>query len=351
MTEKNDGLISAVNNTSSETVNELVFRERQFDCVAVPESTRPLIIDSAGMVTVFLATHNGERFLATQLESIIQQTYQSWQIIVSDDGSTDRTQDILRGYQERLGVSRLIIKNGPCSGFCANFMALAGNAAIDGDFFAFCDQDDYWHPDHLQRALNWLTENQSSTPSLHCGRTHLINERGDSEGKSAPRPRMPSFSNALIQSLAGGNTMVFNAAARNLLVETAHLNIISHDWWLYILVSGANGRIKYDNSPSVDYRQHGKNIIGGSSTLRKQLAVLRRINQGQLKGWNSTNLDSLSQCLHLLEGKQKIIFEQFVAARRKYFLARCQGIRKSGVSRQTTIGNFGFFVAALLNKV
>lgn len=303
------------------------------------------------IVTILLATHNGEQYFAEQLESIIQQSYKHWKIVVSDDGSTDSTLKLLRDYQNKLGEERFVIKHGPCQGFCANFMALASDLSIDSAYFAFCDQDDRWHADHLQRALSWLTENQGTTASLYCSRTRLVNQKGHYQGESTLRLRTPSFSNALIQSLAGGNTMVFNKAARDLLIATSNLLVISHDWWIYMLVTGTNGKVKYDSVPSVDYRQHGKNVVGSNVSFRDQLNRLMRMREGQLKEWNNTNLESLGQCLHLLTDEHRQTLETFVAARQKNFFARCLGILKSGVHRQSIVGDLGLITATVLGKI
>ncbi|MFZ3184680.1 MAG: glycosyltransferase family 2 protein [Pseudomonas sp.] len=303
------------------------------------------------VVTILLATHNGEKYLAEQLESIIQQSYKHWKIVASDDGSTDNTLSILRDYQNKLGETRFVIKHGPCQGFCANFMALARDPSLDSAYFAFCDQDDRWHSNHLQRALSWLTDNQGTTASLYCGRTRLVNKNGHYQGESTLRLRTPSFRNALIQSLAGGNTMVFNTEARNLLIATGDLPVVSHDWWIYMLVSGANGQIKYHRIPSIDYRQHGKNIVGSNVRFRDQFSRLMRMSEGQLKEWNNTNLESLSQCMNLLTNEHRQTLDAFVAARKKTFFSRCVGVFKSGVHRQSISGDLGLIAATILGKI
>lgn len=303
------------------------------------------------MVTILLATHNGEGYLTEQIDSIVQQNYTHWKIVVSDDGSSDNTLNILRNYQKKLGEARITIRQGPCRGFCANFMSLASDPSIDSAYFAFCDQDDRWHSNHLQRALDWLTESHAETPRLYCGRTRLINQNGHYQGESTLRLRPPSFSNALIQSIAGGNTMVFNSAARDLLIATGNLPVVSHDWWIYILVSGANGQIKYHRAPSIDYRQHGKNIVGSNVRFRDQISRLIRMREGQLKEWNNTNLESLSQCLHLLTDEHCHTLDAFITARKKNLFARCIGILKSGVHRQSITGNLGLIAATVLGKI
>nr|WP_298139521.1 glycosyltransferase family 2 protein [uncultured Pseudomonas sp.] len=302
-------------------------------------------------VAILLSTHNGARYLAQQLDSIINQSYPHWQLAVSDDGSCDGTLDILLEYQRRLGRDRLTIKPGPCLGFHANFLSLVLDEAIAADAYAYCDQDDLWHPDRLERGLEWLARARSGLPALYCGRTHLVDERGKHLGQSPLFDRPPTFTNSLVQSLAGGNTMLFNHAARDLLIDAGPLPIISHDWWTYMLVSGAGGQVYYDKTPSIDYRQHGGNLIGANSNLGDRLYRLRRMFAGHFKQWNDINIESLRRCQHLLTEQHREVLLTFAKARKNSLLSRCRGVMSSGVYRQTLLGNLGLVIAILLGKI
>jgi hypothetical protein len=109
------------------------------------------------------------------------------------------------------------------------------NQSNDYDYYAFIDQDVVWRPDKLRRALNWLTFVPDGTPGLYCGRTELMSADGQPYGLSPLFTRPSAFENALLQSLGGGNTMVFNAAAKKLLERVGRLDVVLHDWWLYQL--------------------------------------------------------------------------------------------------------------------
>ncbi|TXH91695.1 MAG: glycosyltransferase family 2 protein [Pseudomonas sp.] len=302
-------------------------------------------------VAILLSTHNGARYLAQQLDSIISQSYPHWQLAVSDDGSCDGTLDILLEYQKKIGHERLTIKQGPCLGFYANFLSLVADETISANIYAFCDQDDLWHPDKLARGIEWLAGTPYKQPALYCGRTRLVDKSGQHLGKSPLFERPPGFANALVQSLAGGNTMLFNHAARSLLIDAGQLPIISHDWWIYMLVSGAGGQVYYDKTPSIDYRQHGGNLIGANSNLRDRLYRLRRMFAGHFKQWNDINLESLRRCQHLLTEEHRKELLRFSLARQQSLLPRCYGVLSSGVYRQTALGNLGLIVATLLGKI
>ena len=306
---------------------------------------------AATRVTILVGTYNGERFLDQQLQSIICQSHGNWQIIASDDGSTDSTLALLKRYQQLLGEKRMRVIQGPRKGFAANFMALVGTLETEAGYFAFSDQDDIRHPDHLRRAVHWMQSVNGEIPALYCGRTRLVHEDGQPYGTSPQFCRPPSFANALVQSLAGGNTMVFNLSAQRLLARTHELPIVSHDWWLYILVSGAQGRIHYSVTPTVDYRQHGGNLIGANSSVRDRLHRIRRMFAGHFQDWNDINLAALNQCHELLSENNQQILHTFVKARRGGILTRLQGIASAGLYRQTTPGNLALMLAAILGKI
>ncbi len=203
-------------------------------------------------VAILLCTYNGQRYLSDQLDSVAAQTYPNWVVRVSDDGSQDDTLSILTEYRSKWPNGRLSIAQGPAKGFVANFLSLTCNADIQADYYAFCDQDDVWEADKLQRAVDWLQGVPEGVPALYCSRTQLVDADNNSIGFSPLFSKPPSFANALTQNVASGNTMVFNHAACALLREGGKdVEVVAHDWWLYLLVSGVGGKVFYDTYPSL----------------------------------------------------------------------------------------------------
>src|SRR5690606_25344152 len=92
-------------------------------------------------------------------------------------------------------------------------------------------------------------------------RTLLVDDKNTEIGMSQLFKRPPSFPNALMQNIAGGNTMVFNADLRRVL-GSAPPRVVIHDWWLYLATTACDGLVRYDPEPSLRYRQHGDNLIG-----------------------------------------------------------------------------------------
>lgn len=306
----------------------------------------------SNLVAILLSTYNGEEYLAEQLDSLIAQTHPHWVIYASDDGSSDSTHSILEQYQAKIGRGRLVIVQGPRQGFAANFLSLLRHPEIQASYFAFCDQDDHWLPGRLATGLSRLCAYPSDQPALFCSRTQLIDTDGKPFGMSPLFERPPSFENALVQSIAGGNTMLFNAAARDILRQTpTTARIISHDWWAYLLITGCGGNVVYEQQPTVGYRQHEQNLVGANSSLRERAIRVGKMFKGTFRGWMDANLHALS-CFHeRLTPKNRETLRLFELARESRLPERLRLIRRSGVHRQSSAGTLGLAAAAVFQRI
>lgn len=303
-------------------------------------------------VAILLATYNGQYYLTEQLNSFLNQNHSNWSILVSDDGSTDKTLDMLNQFRLDNGFEKMTIVEGPHKGFAANFFSLVCSEKLISDYYAFSDQDDVWENNKLERAVTWLKTIPRDVPALYCARTRLVDQCNCDIGFSPLFKKALCFSNALVQSVAGGNTMVFNDAARNILKQSCtDIHVLSHDWWSYIVLTGCGAKILYDFHPSLRYRQHGANLTGMNTSWTAKLSRIRQLFQGRYKKWNDENMIALAKSRALLTPDNQKIFDQFVAARKSNFFARLYGLYKIKVHRQTVISNLGFIAAAIFNRV
>lgn len=299
----------------------------------------------AAQVTVLLATYNGEMYLKEQIDSILNQTYPDVQILASDDGSTDKTAELLSAHQ----IKTL---NGPRGGFAENFFHLIQNAPDECAFYAYSDQDDVWHRDKLQRAMDALEATDETQPALYCSRTALVDETLAPLGYSPLFEKKPHFLNALVQNIAGGNTMVFNRAALQLLRQTKNpKQIVAHDWWTYLLVTGAGGTVIYDAKPSLCYRQHQGNLIGNNMSFAARYRRIRLLFQGRLKTWVNQNNQNLLEILHLLTPEHQAQLKAFEQNRPRWFVPRVHHLFKLGIYRQTLLGQIGLWFGIGLKKI
>lgn len=303
-------------------------------------------------VAVLMCTMQAQHFLAQQLNSIATQTHPSWAIWASDDGSADHTHAILEYYQSHWGEDRISIHAGPAEGSTANFLSLTCRADIDADYFAFADQDDVWEADKLERAVAWLQTVPTDVPALYGSRTLLVDSRNQHLGYSPLFEHPPSFRNSLVQSVMGGNTMVFNRAARDLIRSAGEdIEAITHDWWAYMLVSGCGGQVHYDAHPTVRYRQHDTNQFGGNIDPVAQVKRARLLLQGRFRGWIDVNLKALLRVRERMTPENRQVLDEFVHARQQWVGARLTGLWRSGARRQTLLGNIGIMLATLINRL
>lgn len=299
-----------------------------------------------------MCTYNGGAFLQAQLDSFFRQSHTDWSLHVSDDGSTDGTHELLRCFQKRLGAHRVHLYTGPGIGFVANFLSLTCREGIHGQFFAWSDQDDVWHQNKLQVALEWLRSVPAERPALYCGRTQIVCEAGVHRTFSPKFTFTPHFRNALVQSIAGGNTMVFNLSVKALMIEAGwHVVVPSHDWWCYQLVCGTDGEVRYDPRPWLMYRQHAGNIIGSNTGLYNQWKRCRMLLAGQLCEWSTQNIRALETMQHRFDPKHRRTLALFKASRQQRLPWRLLNFFRARLYRQTLMGNIGLFAAALLRKI
>jgi len=308
-------------------------------------------VSNAPLVAILLCTNNGARFLAEQLDTLEAQTHQNWVVFASDDGSTDQTLEILQQYQAKWPSGKLTIRSGPQKGFCQNFLSLACEREIKADYYAFCDQDDVWLPEKLSAALGVLHPKSSGSVYLYCSRTIYINESGNEIGSSPKFVHPKTFRNALVQCVAGGNTMVFNVGAKLLLEATSSVVVPSHDWWLYQLVTGNGGLVYFDQIPMVQYRQHPKSLVGENTSIISRLDRLNMILNGKFKEMISENINAMECNLQMLTPENKEVYFLFKNMRNQRLKDRVRLMEVCGIYRQSWQGTVSLMIANILNKI
>jgi hypothetical protein len=299
-----------------------------------------------------MCTYNGAPYLQEQLDSFAEQTHSNWKLWVSDDGSHDETLNILEKTAAQWGSDKLTIFQGPRRGYVANFLTLLCRTDIAADYFSLSDQDDIWLPEKIAHAVQWLKAQPADKPALYCSRTTSVDETGKIIGTSPLFARKPGFGNALVQSLAGGNTMVMNTAARQLMMKAgADLQVPSHDWWIYILLSACGGNIFYDPRPHILYRQHGRNLIGANQGWMARLQRLQRVLAGQNRTWSDQYLAALQPLSVHFTIENQHLLQRFATLRQSHWPARIRGILNSGLYRQSMLSDMALWLAIVLQRL
>jgi hypothetical protein len=184
---------------------------------------------------------------------------------------------------------------------------LLSSAPGDAECVMLADQDDVWLPDKIARACDSLRGREA--PTLYFSRLHLVDEQLRPLGDTAAWPRGPSFGNALAENIVTGCTIALNRPALGLVLRgTDSADIRFHDWWIYLVVS-AFGEVVADTTPTMLYRQHGRNVIGRGAGWRRYLLNLRYLRRSswvhvmftQIRSFNAVHGRALdAQQLRLL---------------------------------------------------
>ncbi|MGM9581655.1 MAG: glycosyltransferase [Anaerovibrio sp.] len=220
------------------------------------------------MIDILMATYNGEKYIEEQLQSIINQTYQDWRLIISDDCSTDKTVEILKRYQQRYSKKILVYENNISSGSAKNnFYKLLDYAT--SEYVMFSDQDDVWKKDKIAITYNKMLEMQkeygNNMPLLIHTDLCVVDENLNIINNSLFSMQQMDYTrdklnNLLIENIVTGCTVMVNRALLGL-VDKKPQHSVMHDMWLALLAA-AFGKIGFVNESTIFYRQHGHNSVG-----------------------------------------------------------------------------------------
>ena len=211
-------------------------------------------------VQIVMAVYNGGKYLVEQLESLRAQTFTDWELLVSDDGSTDESLPIIKRYCEADNRMKLVLEDRHYGGAKQHFMALFGFA--DAPYVMACDQDDVWDANKIEVTLATMRANENGEkPLLVCTDLRVVDESLnlvspsflDYSGMDASKLDMGYF---LASCLVTGCTMMVNRCLLELLQKKVDADrIVMHDWWAS-LVASAFGEVVYLRRSTISYRQH-----------------------------------------------------------------------------------------------
>lgn len=214
-------------------------------------------------VAILMSTYNGEKYIKEQIESLLSQTYRNIEIYIRDDGSKDNTIKIIKNYKEK--NNNIILKEGKNIGFINSFFELL-SLCNDADYYAYCDQDDIWMEDKIERAVKFLGKTDENKPALYFSNSDYY----DSDMNflaTAEKNKIYNFRNSLVECVTQGMTMVINNKTRQTIIENRPETCLFHDWWTYMICSGF-GQIVYDDKSLVKYRRHNKSVtVEGKSKI------------------------------------------------------------------------------------
>ena len=217
-------------------------------------------------LSIALATYNGELYIREQLDSILHQTRQPDELVISDDASVDSTLDIIKDFERSAPFPVKLQINKECLGSTRNFESAI--RACSGDIIFLCDQDDIWYPDKIARIEECFVKNTEVGAVFTDA--DIVNQDLQSYGpklwkmvRFSPREQASiaddAFKVLLKHFVVTGATMAFRSSLCKFIlpIPTAWV----HDAWIAFLISASSSLIAIPE-PLIAYRQHSSNQIG-----------------------------------------------------------------------------------------
>ncbi len=231
-------------------------------------------------ISVALATYNGEKHLAEQLASLAEQTVLPYELVVTDDGSTDGTLHIVRAFAATAPFPVHVHSNAERLGYGGNFLHAA--SLCRGELIAFCDQDDRWLEAKLETCAGLFAESdialvihsaETWDGQTRLGRLFPVYEKTEITvpGITDPFALTPGFAVVFRRHLLA---LTSNNSRPGCLFGLSNGSVMAHDAWIWLLGS-TTGKVAKLKDVLALYRQHGSNTVGapGKSSLRRMLQL------------------------------------------------------------------------------
>lgn len=253
------------------------------------------------MVDILVATYNGEKYIATQLHSLLSQSYSDIKIIVHDDGSQDKTVDIIDNIAKMDNRIVLIKDNVHCGGAGKNFMYLLKYSTAD--YVMFCDQDDLWFDNKVEIMLKQINKGNSNIPLVVYSNSYIWYPEVGIDGTLMPTRPISLRDFLFLNSGIQGCASIFNSCMREELLKwTGELSMHDH---VLQLIGLSFGKIKYIESALMLYRRHLDSVTGRMEvkiSLKNRLIKNRQLPVVSIDHFNTVKQffaiykDSLDEC-------------------------------------------------------
>jgi glycosyltransferase involved in cell wall biosynthesis len=228
--------------------------------------------------SIALCTYNGASFLERQLQSLSDQTLRPTEIVISDDGSSDGTLELLDTYAATAPFPVRILRNDRQMGYRANFMKAAAHTR--GDLVFFCDQDDVWRPNKLERVADRF-KTEGVLLVYHNARLTDAAERplsalygGAEQRQILAQQPMPAWHYTLGFTQAFRRDLLAHEDLWPLSLDHMSGEIMAHDQWFFLL-AGCFGGLSFLDEELVYHRQHANNTYGVRGASRWKMLMSR----------------------------------------------------------------------------
>jgi len=296
------------------------------------------------MIDILMATYNGEKYIRQQLDSILQQDYDNWNLIIRDDCSSDNTVQIIEEYQSKFPQKiKLIHAEAPSGSAQNNFFALLPYS--QSEYMMFADQDDVWLLNKISLTLSKMEQMEQlygkSTPLLVYTDLAIVDEDLTVINPSRYKmhdinPERNHLNHLIAQGIVYGCTLMVNRALLNFVEEKPSVDVM-HDTWLSLLAASF-GAIDYIDEALVMYRRHGGNASslcnkGRIQWVLYQLGNIRKIREKHRAYYKQAN-ELLKQFDAILTSGQKILLEDYANLDNALPIKKAKVLKKHNLFRE-----------------
>ena len=311
-------------------------------------------------ISIAMTTYNGEKYCLEQLESLVDQKHKPCEIVIGDDGSQDRTIEIIEEFSKKIDIPIKLIRNSPGLGFAKNFFNVFMNCA--GDWICFCDQDDVWFPNKIQKAVEVIHQkpdvNVIFQNSYICSYDLEVRGRkfpdrfsaGSYTKKSLPGIWIwPGF----LQTIKRQPFQSFLKAHcdKNGQLDTCSWkSMAAHDYWISV-IANAIGGVEVLSEPVALYRRHDNAVTGAFENIgiKERLNISKKTGSDQYTR-NSIIANDNSAYMKWLADKQsdvELTHDLFLAASKYERLARFYSVRSNIYSSRSMKQRIFYYIKAL----
>ena len=270
-------------------------------------------MDKVSNIAILLATYNGALYLREQIDSLLCQTFTGWHLYIHDDGSTDGTKDIIESYVQAHPMKVTLLDYPRQGGACRNFFSML--EAVDAPYYIFCDQDDVWLPEKMEKTfgrMQALERQFPEKPVIVHSDLMLVNESLHTLDTSFIRNQqikieaIKTFEDYAATNTVTGCTMLFNEMTKQC-IKRPYEKAIMHDAWICLSVASQQGIIDFIDEPLTKYRQHSDNTLGArdmsQQTVMHKLKHIRRQISDDVRHYQEMNAVRRLSVIDFLKAK------------------------------------------------
>lgn len=257
-------------------------------------------------VAVFLASYNGEKYIREQLMSIVRQEHVDLHVFVRDDGSKDRTREIVAEVAAETSMISLLPMTESTGSAAGNFIwMIANHNILEFAYTALSDQDDIWAANKISRAIKLMEQEKAEGYSSNLI-SYSIAQRN---AKFIIKSDTQKLYDYLFQGGSAGCTYVFTTdihqviRSRLQLVQKNELRYCSHDWLIYAISRSSGFKWILDDEAHIFYRQHADNVYGARTSLNGAISKLKHLKSG----WYRQHIISLRKYIANTESEDYIL--------------------------------------------